>query len=88
MTATTRQLSCREVTDFLGAYVAGELRALQRAAFETHLTECPDCRTYLRQYEQTHRLTKDACDDALEAGVPEELVAAILAARSRLRDGE
>ena len=83
MTATTRRLTCRDVAAFLGAYTAGELRPQQRGAFDAHLAQCPDCRTYLHQYEETRRLAKRACDDALEAGVPEELVAAILAARSR-----
>ena len=83
MTTVKRGLTCREVTDFLGAYVADELRTAQRGAFEAHLAQCPDCRTYLDQYEQTRRLARATCDDAVDAGVPVELVAAILAARSR-----
>ena len=86
MTAAAHGLTCREATDFLGAYVAGELRAPQRVAFESHLAECPDCRTYFQQYERTRTLAKTVCDDAVEAGVPEELVAAILDARSRRSD--
>ena len=81
MSAATEDLTCREVTDFLGAYVAGELEATQRGVFESHLAECVDCRTYLHQYERTQRLAKEACDDAADAGIPEELVSAILAAR-------
>jgi anti-sigma factor RsiW len=88
MTAATHGLTCREVTDFLGAYLAGELRAKQRGAFEAHLVVCPDCRTYLEQYEQTRRLARASRGDAVEAGVPEELVAAILAARSVAPDDE
>jgi anti-sigma factor RsiW len=88
MTAAPHDLTCREVTDFLGAYVAGELRAAQRGAFDAHLAVCPDCRTYLAQYEQARRLAKATCADALEADVPEELVAAILAARSVAPDDE
>jgi predicted anti-sigma-YlaC factor YlaD len=83
MTAPTRALTCREVSDFLGAYVAGELAAVQHALFDEHLAVCPDCRTYLRQYETTGDLCRGAFDDdALAAGVPESLVEAILAARS------
>lgn len=86
MTVAVPELTCREVADFLGAYVAGELRAPQRRAFDEHLAECPDCRTYLDQYERTRRLAKGTSGDALDAGVPEELVAAILAARSAASD--
>ena len=88
MTATTRELTCREVADFLGAYVAGELRVMQRGSFESHLAECPDCRTYVDQYERTRRLAREACDDAVDAGVPEALVAAILAAKALASDEE
>jgi len=87
VTAATCQLTCREIADFLGAYVAGELRARERGAFEGHLAECPDCRTYVDQYERTRRLAKEACNDAVDAGVPEALVAAILAAKA-LASGE
>ena len=82
MTATTRALTCQEVSDFLAAYLAAELAADERARFEAHLAVCPDCRTYLRQYEATRDLCKGALDaEARDAGVPEELVQAILAAR-------
>jgi predicted anti-sigma-YlaC factor YlaD len=78
----TRVLTCRAVSDFLAAYLANEMPAADRARFEEHLAECPDCRTYLRQYEATIRLAKGsrAADDALGTDVPEALVEAILAA--------
>jgi predicted anti-sigma-YlaC factor YlaD len=81
VTAETTELTCREVTDFLDAYLDGELRAEERLRFDEHLAECPDCRTYLRQYEVTIALAKDACGDAaaVAAGIPESLVEAILA---------
>ena len=85
MTATTRELTCREVNDFLAAYVASELAADECTLFEAHLAVCPDCQTYLRQYETTRELCKGALDaEARDAGVPEELVQAIVAARGKL----
>jgi anti-sigma factor RsiW len=78
-------LTCREFIDFLMAYLSGEMPARQRAVFEEHLGECPDCATYLHSYQQTVRIEKIACgcDDVLPADVPEELIRAILAARAR-----
>ena len=79
-------MTCREFTDFLIDYVEGDLDAAARATFEEHLGECPDCVTYLRNYEQTIRLGKELCTaehDAVADEVPEELVQAILAAKSR-----
>jgi len=76
-------LTCREFVEFLMAYLSGELPADQRAVFEEHLGECPDCTTYLHTYEQTVRIEKLACGcgDPPSANVPEDLIRAILAAR-------
>ena len=79
-------MTCRELTDFLIDYVDGDLSAVERARFDEHLKACRDCVTYLRNYEQTIRLGKAVCKedhDAVDDDVPEELVQAILAARTR-----
>ena len=84
MTLGVRELTCRELTEFLADYFADELRPDERSLFEGHLAECPDCVAYLRSYAETMRLAKDAYDDdPVQAGVPEQLVRAILAARAR-----
>jgi anti-sigma factor RsiW len=81
-TTSPRDLTCREVTEFLGEYLAAELGDAARRSFEVHLAECPDCVAYLRQYQTTIGAARDVCEgDARAAGVPEELVEAILAAR-------
>ena len=77
-------MTCREFVDFLMAYVSGELAAAERARFDDHLGECPDCVGYLRTYQETIRLGKGAFahpDAPLPDEVPEELVRAILSAR-------
>jgi anti-sigma factor RsiW len=78
-----RLLTCQELIDFLAAYLDGELEAEARAGFERHLSLCPPCVDYLASYRQTVRLGKQACgpEAELPADVPDELVAAILAAR-------
>ena len=74
-------VSCREVLDFLAAYLDGELAAGVRAGFEAHLARCPACVSYLEGYRETIRLGRDAYapDAPLAEDVPEELVEAILA---------
>jgi len=85
MTLGVRELMCREVTEFLADYFAGELGPDERSLFEGHLAECPDCVAYLRSYAETMRLAKDAYEaDPVPAGVPEQLIRAILAARERV----
>jgi anti-sigma factor RsiW len=78
-------VTCRELIEFLDDYVDGTLPALQRLRFDDHLAGCPHCVSYLRTYQDTIDLSRGACagdDEALPAGVPEELVQAVLRARS------
>jgi anti-sigma factor (TIGR02949 family) len=75
-------LTCRELTDFLMAYLDHELPDGQRAEFERHLRVCPPCVNYLETYQETVRLGKQCCaSDELPGDVPEDLVRAILGAR-------
>lgn len=85
MRAEERTLTCRDATAFLDAYLDDSLDARERMRFDAHLAECEDCRRYLEQYESTHELCRAAFDDPVDAGVPEELVEAILAARAAAR---
>jgi anti-sigma factor RsiW len=83
-------MTCRELIDFLMAYLDGELPAARRALFDEHLEICAACRRYLDQYKATIALGRSACDppapDApVPDEVPEELVQAILAARGGRR---
>jgi anti-sigma factor RsiW len=75
--------TCRELVDFVGDYLAGDLPPDVRSAFDAHLAECPDCVAYLRSYEDTIRLARGAGADPVPAPVPTSLVRAILAARRR-----
>ena len=79
-------MTCREVADFIMHYATGELSASTRETFEHHLSRCPNCREYLAQYHTTVELGRHAFEDdvsAVVAGVPEELIAAILASGPR-----
>jgi len=80
-------MNCREFTEFLHEYLFGTLPAEERAEFEKHLAECPWCVAYLDSYKKTIRLEKAAFANPEEgsppADAPEELIQAILHARSR-----
>lgn len=79
----SRSLTCREVLDFLLAYLEDELSPGERFAFDRHLVVCPSCVAYLRTYRRTVELVHGAWNDeeAAEEALPAELVAAVLAAR-------
>ena len=79
-------MTCREFSDFILDYLSDELPEDSRARFERHLTRCPHCPEYLRQYKESISASRIAFahpDEPLPASVPEELVAAILAATRR-----
>ena len=78
-------MTCREMVEFLADYLDGALPGASRREFDEHLDECPDCQAYLESYSITIRLVRQSLDPPREldcASMPEDLVRAILAARS------
>jgi anti-sigma factor RsiW len=79
-------MNCREFTEFLHEYLFGNLPAEERTEFDRHLAECPWCVAYLDSYQKTLLLEQAAFAAAEEtpapADAPEELIQAILRARS------
>ena len=79
-------MKCRELAEFLADYVNGELSEEDRAHFEFHLSKCTNCHEYLVEYEVTIKAGRIACDelsDEMQADFPDELVKAVLAARTK-----
>ena len=78
-------VTCREFADFMADYLSGTLTPDLREPFDHHLSLCVNCQRYLTSYRETVALGKRAFDDVeaeLPSEVPEDLVKAILAARS------
>ena len=78
-------MTCRDFADFLDRYFTADLPAPILAAFEFHLSVCPNCVRYLAQYRDAIALARrafDELDETIPADVPEDLVGAIVAARS------
>ena len=77
-------MTCREFITFLMDYLEGGLPRSQHALFEEHLSICDSCVAYLGNYRDTVELSKAALrhpDGPVPEEVPEDLVAAVLAAR-------
>lgn len=52
-------LTCKQETEFIARYIAGELRKPMTRAFEQHLGLCPDCVAFLKTYKATVELTRE-----------------------------
>jgi anti-sigma factor RsiW len=79
-------VTCRELAEFIGEYLSGELSPETTALFEQHLSQCPNCVAYLSNYQDAIKLGRAAfADDDAEVpdDVPAHLVDAILASRQR-----
>ncbi len=80
----TRDISCREFIDFVWAYLSGEVTDEERREFEYHLAQCVSCVSYMNTYKESLRLAKLAFhpdEEPVPDEVPEERIAAVLAAR-------
>jgi hypothetical protein len=89
-------LTCREISEFLLAYLERDLEGDQRAEFERHLELCPPCVHYLDGYRETIELVRRCLRDEARPSQnssqnpgqnpvghrpPEGLIQAILAAK-------
>ena len=74
-------LTCRELIDFLGAYLDGELAPEPRAAFDAHLSRLPRLRRLPRRLPRDDPPRQAGLRSGRPSDVPSELVDAILAAR-------
>ena len=74
-------ITCEEFEDFILAYLDGGLTKRQRFVFETHLKVCAECRAYLAEYQRTIQMAA-AQRDVAPSDIPEDLITAVLDARS------
>lgn len=83
-------ITCREISEFLLAYLEHELDGEARAEFERHLNRCPPCVHYLDGYRETIELVRRCVRDNQPPQDPEQhakqrppegLIQAILAAK-------
>lgn len=77
-------MTCQELVRWLADYLDDEIPDAARRHFEQHLAACEDCQKFLNTYRETIRLCADAgeTEESLEEEMPEDLLRAILAARS------
>lgn len=82
-------MNCQELTEFIMAYLEGELDPATRLTFDHHLRRCPACVAFIETYRESISLGREAfrCEDGAPCQVPEDLVKAILDAVRGRRPG-
>lgn len=77
-------ITCVEFENFVIDYLEGRLSARERRRFEIHLWFCRECREYLAAYQGAREMTRRAVvqGEPELPDVPEDLIKAVLAARS------
>ena len=78
-------ITCAEFETFILDYLSDRLSPTQKRIFELHLRVCRECRDYLKAYRQTVELGRAAFRTPaapVPEDVPEDLVKAIVEARS------
>jgi len=82
-----RSRTCQQVITALLEYIARELDADERAAFERHFEACPSCVAYLETYLAAVRLGRETLlrveAEGAASALPEELVRRVLESRDR-----
>ena len=74
-------MTCRELTEFLSDYVAGDLPGEVSRTFEFHLKLCGDCHRFMVQFRETVHAGQAAFHEpGARPPLPEDLVSAIMAA--------
>ena len=51
----SRHLTCKEIVELVTSYIEGGLDEAEMARFESHLTSCGSCVTYVDQMQQMIR---------------------------------
>lgn len=81
-------ISCKSFDAFIVDYIDGNLTNEERQIFIKHMNECPPCKTYLENYQNSIALSQTAFSSTKECSkkeIPEQLISAILDARKGVK---
>lgn len=68
------ELTCRELVELVTEYLEESLPPSERLRFESHLQDCPYCRTYLEQMRQTILLLGRIPEETIDSTMEDELL--------------
>ena len=67
-------ITCKEFVELVTDYLEGSLSPEDQARFEAHLAVCDGCEIYLKQIEETIRLTGKLSEEQLLPEAQEKLL--------------
>ena len=67
-------LVCRQVVELVTDYLEGTMAPRERARFESHIADCPNCRRYLAQMRTTLAVLGRIEPEAVDPKAMAELV--------------
>jgi anti-sigma factor (TIGR02949 family) len=70
----TGDLACNQVVELVTDYLEGAMAPAEARALEAHLATCPGCTEYLGQMRSIAGSLRPATDDALPAGLRDDLL--------------
>jgi anti-sigma factor RsiW len=79
---------CRSGVELLMEYLEGTLAADVRDAIEAHVAGCPRCVAFVKSYQATPRIVRDATAVEMPQDLQDSLLAALRARRPTADPGE
>lgn len=65
--------SCRETIELLMDYLEGRLPSEDHEALKLHFSECPPCLEFVRSYQETPRIFRQATEVRIPSEVEQRL---------------
>lgn len=78
-------MDCKKMESSLALYVEGDLGEAEAERVKSHLRNCPECRSLLKEYEKSETTLKDLHQSALSQINPPEIAPKVLARISAVR---
>lgn len=76
---TAAELTCQAFVELVTEYLEGTLSRDERARFEYHLADCPDCSVFLEQMRRTIQIVGRLSEESLSPEIKTDML-------SRFRD--
>ena len=68
-----RKTTCRETIDLLMDYLEGRLSPEDQEALKKHFADCPPCLAFVRSYQETPRIFREATEVSIPSEVEKRL---------------